>query len=109
MTIESIPYMTIELRVVWLLMQISLNVFIWLVKSTFLDAAKWFIFGTMVVFGVDNKRFGLRYDLAKVEIKKTRRPIGPGSLTRVLVTRRGCLPQNINSISPTPKSILGIT
>ena len=36
-------------------------------------------------------------------------PKGPGSLTLVLVTRRGCSPQTINPISPTPKSILGIT
>ena len=34
---------------------------------------------------------------------------GPGSLTRIFVTRRGCLAQNINPVSPTPKSILGIT
>ena len=38
-----------------------------------------------------------------------RRSFGPGSLTRILVLRRECLPQNINPISPTPKFILGIT
>ena len=35
--------------------------------------------------------------------------MGPGSLTAVLITKRGCLPQNMNPISQTPKSILGIT
>ena len=38
-----------------------------------------------------------------------RGPMGPGSLTWVLVMRRGCLPQNKNPISATPKSILVIT
>ena len=38
-----------------------------------------------------------------------RGPMGPGSLNPVLVMRRGCLPQNINPISATPKSILVIT
>ena len=40
---------------------------------------------------------------------KTRGPMDPGSLTWVLITRRGCLPQSLNHISPPPKSILGIT
>ena len=40
---------------------------------------------------------------------KTRGPMDSRSLTWVLVTRRGRLPQNLNPISPTPKSILGIT
>ena len=38
-----------------------------------------------------------------------RGPMGPGSLNPVLVMRRGCLPQNINPISATPKSVLVIT
>ena len=35
--------------------------------------------------------------------------MGPGSLNPVLVMRGGCLPQNINPISATPKSNLVIT
>ena len=45
------------------------------------------------------------------KMEKIRGPMGPGLLTvtSAFVTRRGCLPQNINPISPTIKSILGIT
>ena len=48
-------------------------------------------------------------DHAKISESTVRGPMGPGSLTSVLVMRRGCLPQNINPISATLKSILVIT
>ena len=38
-------------------------------------------------------------------VYETRGPLGPGSLTCILVTRRGCKPETINPISPTPTCV----
>ena len=77
----------------------------------------WSLPSSLLLFIIESASMGrqllpqLLMDYFPVAIIKEEGPghLGPVSLTWVVVTKRGCLPQNVNQISPTPKSNLGIT